>query len=201
MENPSEHLKLKAGLVSTADREKRFDQKAVTILLTGLTGSGKSTLAAALEKRLFDAGRAVAVLYGQNMRQGLSRDLGFSADDRSENLRRSAEVAKILNDAGLICICAFVSPHEAVRQRAKQVIGADRFIEVYLSAPVEVCRQRDMSGIYKLADAGIIASFPGVSAAFEKPGNADLVIATEQVEVEMAVDAILDLMIKRRWFV
>lgn len=201
MENPSEHLKLKAGLVSTADREKRFDQKAVTILLTGLTGSGKSTLAAALEKRLFDAGRAVAVLYGQNMRQGLSRDLGFSADDRSENLRRSAEVAKILNDAGLICICAFVSPHEAVRQRAKQVIGADRFIEVYLSAPVEVCRQRDMSGIYNLADAGIIASFPGVSAAFEKPGNADLVIATEQVEVEMAVDAILDLMIKRRWFV
>ena len=197
-EQPSEHLKLKTGFVSVADHEKQFDQKAVTILLTGLTGSGKSTLAAALEKRLFDAGRAVTVLYGQNMRQGLSRDLGFSADDRSENLRRSAEVARILNDAGLICICAFVSPHEAVRQRAKQVIGEDRFIEVYLSAPVEICRQRDQSGVYKLADAGIIASFPGVSAAFEEPKNADLVLATENVGIDEAVNRVLLLLTARQ---
>ena len=199
-DDPSQHLKLKTGQVSTADREKRFAQKAVTILLTGLTGSGKSTLAAALEKRLFEAGRAVTVLYGQNMRQGLSRDLGFTADDRSENLRRSAEVARILNDAGLICICAFVSPHAAVRERAKQVIGENRFIEIYLSAPVEVCRQRDESGIYKLADAGIIASFPGVSAAFEKPVNADLVLATDRMEVEAAVEAILKLLMERKVF-
>src|SRR6185437_1897361 len=126
----------------TAEREGRFGQKAVTLLLTGLTGSGKSEIAYALERRLFEMGRAVTVLYGQNMRQGLSRDLGFTADDRSENLRRSAEVAKIVNDAGLICLCAFVAPHEAVRQRAKQVIGEDRFFEIHLACPVEICRQR-----------------------------------------------------------
>src|SRR5205085_10952413 len=128
--------------VNPDEREKRLGQKSVTILLTGLHGSGKSRIAYGLERRLFDEGRAATVLYGQNMRQGLSRDLGFTADDRSENLRRSAEVAKLLNDAGLIVICAFVAPHEAVRQRAKQVIGDDRFLEVYLNCPVEVCRSR-----------------------------------------------------------
>ena len=170
------------------------------MLLTGLTGSGKSRIAYALEKRLFEAGRAVTVLYGQNMRQGLSRDLGFTADDRSENLRRSAEVAKILNEAGLICVCAFVAPHEAVRQKAREVIGPDRFVEIYLSAPVEVCRARDSSGAYAAADAGKISQFPGVSAAFEPPAAPDLVLPTHEIPVEQSVDRILTLL-KERGFV
>jgi bifunctional enzyme CysN/CysC len=193
-EPASDRLKVRTSAVSLADREQRFAQRGVTVLLTGLTGSGKASIAYALEKRLFDAGRAVTVLYGQNMRQGLCRDLGFTADDRSENLRRSAEVAKILNDAGLICICAFVAPHEAVRQKAREVIGADRFIEVYLKAPIDVLKARDTSGAYKAAEAGRIAQFPGVSAAFEEPAAPDLTLPTHEVAVEQGVEQILALL-------
>jgi bifunctional enzyme CysN/CysC len=139
------------------------------------------------------------VLYGQNMRAGLCRDLGFSADDRSENLRRSSEVAKILNDAGLICIGAFVAPHETVRRKARDVIGADRFVEVFLSAPLEVCRQRDRSGAFALADSGEIAQFPGVSAAFEEPASPDLLLRTDQLSVEQCVEKIVALLKERRF--
>ena len=193
----TKRLHARGSQLSTAEREGRFGQKAVTLLLTGLTGSGKSEIAYALERRLFDMGRAVTVLYGQNMRQGLSRDLGFTADDRSENLRRSAEVAKIVNDAGLICLCAFVAPHETVRQKAKQVIGADRFLEIYLSAPAEYCKKRDTTGAYELAESGKLASFPGVSATFEPPANADLVLPTHEISVEEGVERVLGLMRER----
>jgi bifunctional enzyme CysN/CysC len=184
-------LKLRRGHVTTDQREERNGHKAVTILLTGLTGSGKASVAFALEKRLFDAGAAVTALYGQNMRAGLSRDLGFSADDRSENLRRSAEVAKILNDSGHICIAAFVAPHEAVRQRAKSVIGDSRFLEVYLSAPIEYCRRNDPTGAYAKADSGALAQFPGVSATFEPPANPDLVLPTHEITVDESVTRII----------
>ena len=190
-------LTRKHGDVSPSDREARFGQKAVTILLTGLTASGKAPIAFALEKKLFEQGRAVSVLYGQNMRHGLCRDLGFSADDRSENLRRSAEVAKLMNDAGMICIAAFVAPHEAVRNKAREVIGADRFIEIYLSAPVEFCRKADTTGAYKAADEGKLAQFPGVSAVFEVPKNADLTLPTHQLSVEESVRRILELLTSR----
>jgi len=136
----------------------------------------------------------VTVLYGPDMRQGLCRDLGFTADDRSENLRRSSEVAKILNDAGMICVCAFVAPHDAVREKARQVIGAERCVSVWLNAPVEVCRQRDRSGAYSMADSGKIGSFPGVSAAFEEPKHADLVLPTHEIDVEESVERILNLL-------
>ncbi len=142
-------------------------------------------------------GRAVTVLYGQSMRQGLSRDLGFTADDRSENLRRSAEVARVINDAGLICLCAFVAPHEAVREKAKQVIGADRFLEIYLSAPIEFCKGRDATGAYALAEAGKLASFPGVSAAFEAPAHADLELPTHEIGVGECVERIMGLLRER----
>jgi bifunctional enzyme CysN/CysC len=191
---------LKQSEILLSERKKRFGQKAATILLTGLTGSGKSAIAYALEKRLFDAGRAVTVLYGPNQRQGLSRDLGYTADDRSENLRRSSEVAKILNDAGLLCICAFVSPHATVREKAKEVIGPERFLEVYLSAPVEFCRQNDISGTYEQADTGRIASFPGVTAEYEAPKSADLVLPTHQISVEESVERIVE-MLKQRGFI
>jgi bifunctional enzyme CysN/CysC len=193
-------LKQKASKVTLADREKRLGQKGATVLLYGLTGSGKATIAFELEKRLFDAGRAVTVLYGPDMRQGLCRDLGFTADDRSENLRRSAEVAKIVNDTGTICVCAFVAPHDAVREKARQVVGADRCVTVWLSAPVEVCRQRDRSGAYELADSGRILQFPGVTAAFEEPSHADLVLPTHEISVEESVDRIIALL-KARGFV
>jgi bifunctional enzyme CysN/CysC len=189
--------KSRQSLIDPEERQQRFNQKAVTILITGLTGSGKSRIAFALEKALFDTGRSATVLYGQNMRQGLGRDLGFSADDRSENLRRSAEVAKLMNDAGLICICTFVAPHEAVRQKARQVIGPDRFIEIFVTAPLEICKERDHSGAYAMAERGEIAQFPGVSAAFEEPSNPDLVLHTDQLSVEQSVEQIVSLLRQR----
>jgi bifunctional enzyme CysN/CysC len=195
-----EHLPLRQSAVPASARAERFGQKPASVLLTGLTASGKSTIATALEKRLFDEGRAVSVLYGQNTRQGLSRDLGYSADDRSENLRRAAEVAKLLNETGLIALCAFVSPHEAVRQKVKQTIGADRFVEIYLSAPVDVCKQRDWTGAYKMAEAGQIAAFPGVSATYEVPTSADLVLPTHEISVEESVERIVKLL-KSRGFI
>ena len=131
------------------------------------------------------------------MRLGLCRDLGFTADDRSENLRRSAEVARIINDAGLICIAAFVAPHEAVRQKARQVVGSERFVEVFLTAPIGVLRQRDQSGSYALADAGKILQFPGVSAAFEEPTNPDLILHTDKTSIEAAAQTILELLRQR----
>jgi bifunctional enzyme CysN/CysC len=187
----SSTLRLARSQISQAEREARFGQKGATVLLTGLTGSGKATIAYALEKRLFDQGRAVTVLYGQNMRQGLSRDLGYTADDRSENLRRSSEVARLINDAGIICICAFVSPHQAVRDKARQVIGPDRFAEIYLSAPLEVCKTRDPNGVYKLAEAGKMVQFPGISASYETPPNPDLTLPTHEIEVEESVNRII----------
>jgi bifunctional enzyme CysN/CysC len=180
--------------ISPLRRQQRLGQKPATLLLTGLTGSGKATIAYALEEKLFELGKMATVLHGQDLRRGMTNDLGFSADDRSENLRRAAEVARIFNDNGLICICAMLAPHAAVREKVRRLIGDGRFLEVHLSAPLEICRQRDQSGMYKLAEAGQIKSFPGVSAAYEVPKNPDLVLATHEISVDQSVDAILSLM-------
>ncbi|MFO0935711.1 MAG: sulfate adenylyltransferase subunit CysN [Gemmataceae bacterium] len=196
---PAARLKMRQSLVPLAEREQRFGQVPMTVLLVGLTGSGKSRIAYGLERHLWEQGWNVTVLYGQNMRQGLNRDLGFTADDRSENLRRSAEVAKLMNDAGIITIAAFVAPHEAVREKVKQVIGRDRILEVYCTAPMEVLRSRDQSGAYRLADEGKIAQMPGVTAAFEEPKSPDLVLRTDEVNVEESVRRIVALM-KARGF-
>jgi bifunctional enzyme CysN/CysC len=185
------------GGVSTAEREARFGQKPATLLLTGLTGAGKTTIAQGVERRLFDQGRAVVVLDGRSMRQGISKDLGFSARERSENLRRSVEVARLFNDAGIICLAAFVAPDEEVRQKAAERVGRDRFLVVHLAAPVEVCRKRDTDGNYALADSGDIANFPGVSAAYEPPVNPDLVLPTHEWPVVKCVDAVIGLLESR----
>ena len=190
-------LHSEASKVTTAEREARYGQRAATILLTGLTGSGKTALALALERRLFELGRAATVLDGQNMRQGISRDLGFTTEDRSENLRRSAEVARLINDAGLICISAFVAPSEDVRRKAAQVVGEERFLVVHLAAPVDVCRQRDNEGQYERADSGEIANFPGVSSPYEEPVEPDLVLPTHEWPVDRCVDTILQLLEER----
>ncbi|MFM9058706.1 MAG: adenylyl-sulfate kinase, partial [Planctomycetaceae bacterium] len=187
------HLHATASAVTAEERGARFGQQPVTVLLTGLTGSGKSTLARAVERRLFDMGRAVAVLDGQEMRLGISRDLGFSADERSENLRRSVEVARLFNEAGIIVLAAFLAPDEAVRQKAAERVGRERFLVVHLAAPAEVCRTRDTDGHYALADSGQIANFPGVSAAYEPPAKPDLVLPTHEWPVGRCVDAIVSL--------
>jgi bifunctional enzyme CysN/CysC len=183
-------LHSQSSQVSSDERQARFGQRPATILLTGLTGSGKTTIACALERRLFDMGRVSTVLDGQNLRLGISRDLGFTAEDRSENLRRGAEFAKLMNDAGLICLAAFVAPSEEVRQRAAQVVGRDRFLVVHLSAPIEVCRQRAEGNPYAQAEAGEIANFPGVSFPYDVPSCPDLTLPTHELSLDECVDQI-----------
>ncbi len=189
-----ERLVAERSNVTLAERAGRFSQTPVTVLFTGLAGAGKSTTAYALERRLFDMGHAVTVLDGQNMRRGISRDLGFTVDDRSENLRRTAEVAKLMNDAGLICLAAFLSPQEEVRQKAAEVVGRPKFFVVHLDAPIEICRKRDQEGLYAAADSGEIANFPGVSAPYEAPTAPDLVLNTAELDVDECVDRVIDLL-------
>ncbi len=183
-----------ASKVTRQERAERLGQQPATVLLTGLTASGKTSIAYALERRLFDVGRLCTVLAGRNMRKGISRDLGFTAEERSENLRRSAEVAKLVNDAGLICIAAFVAPSEEVRQKAGDVIGRDRFLVVHVATPLDACRQRDEEGAYAKADSGEIANFPGVSAPYETPEQPDLVVRADQCSIDQCVDQIMALL-------
>jgi bifunctional enzyme CysN/CysC len=184
--------------VGPEERAARFGQRAATVLLTGLTGSGKTAIGHAVERKLFDQGRAVAMIDGETVRRGLSRDLGYTADDRSENLRRSAHLAHTLNDAGLICIASFVSPEEDVRNKVAKVIGEDRFFVVHVATPVEVCRQRDMKGQYAKADAGELRNFPGVTAKYEPPVAPALVIDASKQSIEEAAEAVIELLREKK---
>jgi bifunctional enzyme CysN/CysC len=180
--------------VSADERSARFGQQPTTVLLTGLTGSGKTAIGQAVERRLFDQGRAVALIDGETIRRGLSRDLGYTAEDRSENLRRSAHLAHTLNDAGLICLASFVAPAEDVRQKVAKLIGTDRFLVVYVATPLEVCRQRDRKGQYAQADAGELRNFPGVTAKYEPPTNPDLSIDASKQTIDECADAVIELL-------
>ena len=180
--------------VTPEEIEARYGQKPVTVLLTGLTSSGKTTVAKAIERKLFDSGRAVTVLDGQQVRRGLSKDLGFSFEERSENLRRSAYLAKILNDAGIICIAAFVAPNATVRDKVAGVIGTDRFLTVHVDAPVELCRERDSRGQYAAADAGKLTNFSGVTAPYEVPESPDAVLKTGEQSVDDCANAVIKLL-------
>lgn len=194
---PDEHLTRHLSEITGNEREARYGQKAVTILLTGLTGAGKSTIATALERRLFDRGRSTVRLDGENLRLGISKDLGFSSQERSENLRRASEVARLVNDQGLICIMAMVAPKEHVRDMARDLVGPDRFVEVHLDAPIEVCRARDTSGLYAAADRGSIPQFPGVTATYDIPANADLVLDTVDNDIPTCVNRIVEYLVER----
>ncbi len=180
--------------VTALEREQRLGQRPVTVLLTGLSKSGKTAIANAVERRLFDMGRLATVLDGQDFRLGMSRDLGFTASDRSENMRRAAEVAKVINDAGVICLTAFAVPLEQVRDRAKDVIGAQRFLEVYLTAPIAVLKSRDKEGMYAAAERGELPSFPGVTSEFEVPVAADLTLDTSVVGIDACAARVIELL-------
>ena len=169
----------------------------MTVLFTGLSKTGKTVIAQAVERRLFDEGRLATVIDGQNFRLGLSRDLGFSAEDRSENVRRAAESARQINDAGLICLTAFVVPLDSVRERARAVVGPERFLEVYLTAPIEELKRRDESGLFEAAERGEIPSFPGVSSEFEEPASPDLVLDTASLGVEDCALRVMELLRQR----
>ncbi len=179
------------SLISAEQRAERFGHKPLTILITGLSCSGKTSIALELEKRMFARGDCVIMLDGQTMRLGISRDLGFTAEERSENLRRAAEIAKCINDSGQRCIAAFVAPSRWVREKAKQLIGEHRFLHVHLSTSVDTCRQRDSSGQYLAADRGEITSFPGVTFEYESPTDADLTFDTSRMSVDQVVDEII----------
>jgi adenylyl-sulfate kinase len=194
----SRDISWQRGKVTADDRARLLRQRAATIWLTGLSGSGKSAIAMELEQRLIEAGHACFVLDGDNIRHGLNRDLGFSPSDRQENIRRIAEVAKLFNDAGLFVITAFISPYREDRGAAREIIGTERFVEVYLNASLDVCERRDSKGLYAKARAGQIAEFTGVSAPYEPPLVPDLTIDTGASSLDESVAILFDFLSDRR---
>ncbi|TDN67236.1 adenylyl-sulfate kinase [Paraburkholderia sp. BL10I2N1] len=181
-----------ADKTSSQDRTSLFQQKPVTVWLTGLSGAGKSTIAFELERQLVNLDHACYVLDGDNVRHGLTSDLGFRPEDRHENIRRIAHVAQMMNDAGLIVISALISPTRDDRAMAREIIGQDRFMETWLSASLESCARRDPKGLYARARAGEIESFTGVSAPYEPPTAADLVVETDVLDVSASVNLIFE---------
>ncbi|QAX82150.1 adenylyl-sulfate kinase [Candidatus Pseudomonas adelgestsugas] len=179
--------------VTREDREKLNGHKGKVIWFTGLSGSGKSTLANALELELHAKNYRTYILDGDNLRHGLSRDLGFTDIDRAENIRRIAEVAKLMMDAGLTVLTAFISPFRRERQMAKELIGNDRFVEVYVSTTLEVCEKRDVKGLYKKARAGQLLNFSGVGSPYEVPVEATLEIDTAHINLNLALELLLDI--------
>ena len=184
------------GHVNRHEREQRNGHRGAVVWLTGLSGAGKSTLASTLERRLFDLGLQVFVLDGDTVRFGLNADLGFSTEDRAENIRRAAEVARLSAEAGMVVVTAFISPYRSDRLRARRIVS-DRdemvpFLEVYLDAALEVCERRDPKGLYPRARAGRISEFTGVSAPYEPPEDADLVLHTGDQSIESCVERLRD---------
>jgi len=188
---PEASLTRHASDITAAERSARLVQQPCTVLLTGLSAAGKSTLATALSRRLFDLGKTAVRLDGENVRLGISRDLGFSAQERSENLRRVSELARLMNNQGLITVAALAAPKASVRDRARELIGVDRYVEVFVDTPIEVCRERDPAGLYEAADRGDIPQFPGVSAPYERPTDMDLQLDTSQQSVGECVELIV----------
>lgn len=178
--------------ISTEQRANQKGQSPKTIWLTGLSGSGKSTLANEIEKRLFLEGKHTMRLDGDNVRLGLNKNLDFSEKDRIENIRRIAEVCKLMNDAGIITITSFISPFERDRVMAKEIIGEDKFIEVYVSTPLEECERRDIKGLYKKAREGKIAAFTGITSPYEPPQNCEIEVDTSDITIEEAADIVME---------
>ena len=173
------------------DRERLLNQKGVVIWFTGLSGSGKSTLAHAVEEELHKRKHLCYVLDGDNIRHGLNKNLGFSPEDREENIRRIGEVAKLFADAGLVAMTAFISPYRADREKARTLMADGEFIEVFMKVPLEVAEQRDPKGLYKKARDGEIKEFTGISAPYEEPENPELIIDTSQLDLHQCRDTVI----------
>lgn len=182
---------------SRHDKEQQLRQRGITVWFTGLSGSGKSTIAIALERRLTEQGFFCRILDGDNIRFGINRDLGFSEADRTENIRRIAEVSKLFTQTGIITLAAFVSPTNALRAMARDIIGAEDFAEIYVATPLEECERRDVKGLYQKARRGEIRDFTGISAPFEAPENPTLRIDTTNRPVEEVTDEVLAAIIER----
>ena len=184
-------------MLSRADKESLLKQRGLMIWFTGLSGSGKSTIAIALERELQNRGLLSRIHDGDNIRSGINNNLGFSEEDRVENIRRIAEVGKLFVDTGIITIAAFISPNNRLREMAANIIGKNDFVEVYVSTPLEECERRDVKGLYAKARRGEIKNFTGISAPFEEPAHPDLSLDTSKLSFEESVMELLDLIIPR----
>lgn len=179
-------------LLSRQEREQRLGQQAKVLWLTGLSGSGKSTIAENLERKLFEAGYFPQVLDGDNIRSGINKNLGFSVADRTENIRRIAEVARLYANSGVIVLASFISPTRQIRAMAKTIIGEDDFLEIYVNAPLAECERRDVKGLYQKARRGEIKGFTGIDSPYEAPESPFLEIRTDQLALEKSVDVLFE---------
>ena len=184
-------------MLSRSAKEQLLGQKGLMVWFTGLSGSGKSTLAVALERELHQRGLLCRILDGDNIRSGINNNLGFSAADREENIRRIAEVGKLFVDTGIITLAAFISPDEKMRQMAASIIGNEDFLEVYVNTPIEACEKRDVKGLYAKARKGEIKNFTGVSAPFEAPETPDISSDTSVTSLEESVQALLSIILPK----
>lgn len=184
-------------MLSRSDKEELLKQHSVMIWFTGLSGSGKSTIAIALERELQKRGLLCRILDGDNIRSGINNNLGFSAEDRIENIRRIAEIGKLFVDTGIITIAAFISPNNDIREMAANIIGKENFMEIYVSTPIEECERRDVKGLYAKARKGEIKNFTGISTPFEAPQHPALSLDTSKLSVEESVNKLLELILPR----
>ncbi|MEZ4962725.1 MAG: adenylyl-sulfate kinase [Saprospiraceae bacterium] len=175
-------------LLSREERQQFLRQKSKVVWLTGLSGSGKTTIAQGLERKLLENNFFAQVLDGDNIRNGINCNLGFSMEDRQENIRRISEVAKLYKNSGVVTICTFISPTREIRSFAKNIIGEDDFLEVFINAPLEVCEERDVKGLYKKARAGEIKEFTGIDSPYENPISPDFVLMTGEMSIDEAVN-------------
>ncbi len=183
--------------ITKTDREELHDHNAFLLWFTGLSGSGKSTLANLVEVALTKKGISTYTLDGDNIRQGINKDLSFAPKDRTENIRRIAEIGNLMVDAGVLTLAAFVSPYKSDRENIKTIVGAENFIEIYINTSLEECERRDVKGLYKKARAGEIKNMTGISAPYEAPVHPDLEIITDNQTIETSVQSILDFIVQK----
>ena len=190
-EQKSTNITWHEGQIVREDRERVLNQRGVTIWLTGLSGSGKSTIAVAAEKALVDRGCLAYVLDGDNVRHGLNKNLGFSPEDRTENIRRIGEVSRLFTDSGVIVFTSFISPYRSDRDAVRELMGTGDFVEAYVAAELQTCEDRDVKGLYAKARKGEIPEFTGISAPYEEPEKPELLVDTNQQTVEQSVEQIV----------